>query len=188
MYEEKDYKKEPVCDVSMNIDIHDVQLCDAAPILILIDFTSFLYCQTPAETFYVYAEDSPIFNLDYHCKEDKCIGAVIPFKNDLYLDHYYHDKAGYSIGHCILVAKHPEPHDPHKLIPQYYCLFSFVIDYEEHKYDYCKYEGEIAFAGYGTPEGTFLITAASGAYEGEEGSLTTKDKGDKKFEYKLEFV
>lgn len=112
---------------------------------------------------------------------------MIPFKNDLFLDHEYHYKAGYSTGQCILVAEHPDPHDPHKVIPQYYCVFTTVIDYKEHKGAYCEYKGEIAYAGYGTPEGIYLITAANGAYVGEERSLKVelKDADNKIFEYKL---
>jgi hypothetical protein len=139
-------------------------------------------CETPAEKFYLYAEESPVFNLDYECPEgEKCVGAVIPFKSDLYLDHYFHYKAGYSIGYCILVANHPKN--------QYYCVFNTVIDYKEHKGDYCEYKGEIAYAGYGTPEGIYLITAANGAYKGDERVLEVKVKdADKKiFEYKLLF-
>ena len=56
----------------------------------------FVYQQDPAEKFYLKVDESPIFNLDHECTEEKCIGAVIPFKNELYLDHYYHYPAGYS--------------------------------------------------------------------------------------------
>jgi hypothetical protein len=131
-----------------------------------------------------------VFNLDYYCPEGKkCIGAVIPFKNDLYLDHYYHYPAGYAIGHCILVAEHPDEHYPDDPIPQYYCLFTTVLEYKD-KDTYATCEGEIAFAGYGTPVGDFLITAAAGEYAGEEGSVsvTFKDEHEKIFEYKLSLI
>jgi hypothetical protein len=150
-------------------------------------------CVNRAEKFYLKAEDSPVFNLDYNCPDGtKCVGAVIPFKNELYLDHYFHYLAGYSIGHCILVAEHPDEHypdDPYKAIPQYYCLFTTVLEYED-KDTKAICEGEIAFAGYGTPFGDFLITAAAGEYAGEEGSVsvTEKDTEKKIFEYKLALI
>jgi hypothetical protein len=114
---------------------------------------------------------------------------VIPFKDELYLDHYLHYLAGYTIGHCILVAEHPDEHYPDKAIPQYYCLFSAVIEYKD-KDTYATCEGEIAFAGYGTPEGDYLITAAAGEYAGEEGSVSVilKDKNTTIFEYTLSLI
>jgi hypothetical protein len=150
-------------------------------------------CENRAEKFYLKPTDSPVFNLDYNCHEgETCIGAVIPFKDELYLDHYLHYLAGYAIGHCILVAEHPDEHypdDPYKAIPQYYCLFSAVIEYKD-KDTYATCEGEIAFAGYGTPEGDYLITAAAGEYAGEEGSVSVilKDKNTTIFEYTLSLI
>ena len=75
------------------------------------------------------------------------------------------------------------------LVPQYYCVFSTFVDYVE-KDTHATCAGEIAFAGYGTPEGTYLITAAAGVYEGETGSLLVeyKDKEKGIFEYKLNLI
>ncbi len=113
---------------------------------------------------------------------------MIPFKNELYLDHYYHYPAGFAIGHCIFVAEHPDEHDPHVLIAQYYCLFTTVLEYED-KETGAICEGEIAYAGYGTPEGEFLITAAAGEYAGAEGSVSVSLNPEKQiFEYKLALI
>ena len=112
--------------------------------------------------YYADGSDNQLFNLNqtHPCNENKipCIGAVLPFKDPLYFDKYFHYPAGFLIGQCIIVAEHPHPY--------MYCDFSLVI--EE------KHEFELALQGYAELNGgdnTFLIAGADGALAGEKGQV-----------------
>lgn len=138
--------------------------------------------EPPHEFYLDTSVPSQVFQLDKTC-EGSCVGTVIPFKNPLFDDEHLVYEAGYSLGHCTVVAEHPDV-DPHKpYIQQMYCLFTvFINGY-----------GEIAVAGVGTfsPDGsTFLITAASGAYACYTGSLLSKptDETMTKYYYKFTFA
>ena len=136
-------------------------------------FSFLIYC---SGDFHLYADvsdgDTIFFNLDKHCHPDAyCVGTVVPFKNKVYYDKHLTHFAGYSVGQCIVVHTH-----------LFYCTSSVDV---EHK-------GEIAVQGFGDlgPDGTtFLITAASGIYEGEEGTLTSTpdDTKSKYYKYSFEF-
>jgi len=117
------------------------------------------------------------FNLDKHCEEDKlCVGAVMPFKDILYFDKHKEHPAGFLIGYSIIVTDHP--------VLEMYCVFSIVVDHV----------GEIAFAGSAKLDGgsnTFLVTAASGEYEGEIGGEVEAEPIDldsQYFLYKVNFL
>lgn len=93
-----------------------------------------------------------------------CTGSVFTFKNTVYFDLHFEYVAGFLVGYCTVVADHPD------IEP--YCVYTTVLDYEV---DHTPFKAEIAVAG-GSIVGqtsTFLITAAAGEYEGEEGTLTT---------------
>jgi hypothetical protein len=113
--------------------------------------------------YYADGTGNQLFNLNktHPCGDNEipCVGAVLPFKDPLYFDKYFHYPAGFIIGHCIIVAEHPYPY--------MYCEISFVV--EE------KHEFELALQGYATLNGkdnTLLISGAGGALAGEKGEVT----------------
>lgn len=150
--------------------------CKDSHMNLLIHFWSILFAIQP-DPIVVYTDASVanVFNLDEHCESDVCIGAVIPFKNEVYSDAHLKHLIGYIQGHCIAVADYHEP--------KLYCVYSFSIDHV----------GVIAVQGTKTltDPTTLLITGASGDYKGLKGSLTftptMNDKHEDIFKYYIFF-
>lgn len=102
-----------------------------------------------------------MFNLDEHCTEgEPCVGTIYTLKTPLYYDEYLKHRAGFKIGDCTVVSVEELPTVIHA-----YCVLTVVLDHE----------GEIVVQGsmIVNKGGYFLITAASGTYAGNEGSLVT---------------
>jgi len=115
--------------------------------------------------------DTIFFNLDDHCDPAAyCVGTIIPFVSNVYYDKHLEHYAGTTKGTCVAVADHP--------VLEFYCVFTVAVEHEGE----IALQGSLADSADGT---TFLITAASGSYKGEEGTLkyTPKDENITKYSF-----